>query len=56
MKVEDFSFNIVNSPDKANNKKANLILALSLVLGGMTGIFFALIRSAVRQGKLTQAI
>lgn len=25
MKVEDFSFNIVNSPDKANNKKANLI-------------------------------
>ena len=34
-----------------SNKKANLILALSLVLGGMIGAIFVLIRSAVRKRK-----
>lgn len=34
-----------------SNKKANLILALSVVLGGFIGMCFVLIRSAVRKRK-----
>jgi len=34
-----------------SNKKTILILALSLILGGMIGAIFVLIRSAVRKRK-----
>ena len=46
----------LNLAEVSSNNKTNLILALSLVLGGMTGTFFVLIRSAVHKRKLTQAI
>ena len=46
----------LNLAEVSSNNKTNLILALSLVLGGMTGTFFVLIRSAVHKRKLIQAI
>ena len=39
----------LNLAEVTSNKKTNLILALALVLGGMLGIIFVLIRSAVRK-------
>jgi len=46
----------LNLAEVSSNNKTNLILALSMVLGGMSGIFIVLIRSAVHKRKLTQAI
>ena len=46
----------LNLAEVSSNNKTNLILALSLVLGGMTRTFFVLIRSAVHKRKPTQAI
>ena len=46
----------LNLAEVSSNNKTNLILALSLVLGGVIETFFVLIRSAVHKRKLTQAI
>jgi len=43
----------LNLAEVTSNKKTNLILALALVLGGMLGIIFVLIRSGVRKRNLT---
>jgi LPS O-antigen subunit length determinant protein (WzzB/FepE family) len=55
---EQLNFNfvsggIVTDPAPIKPKKA-LILALSVVLGGMLGVFAALIRGAIRKRKATQ--
>ena len=44
-------FNL-NLAEITSNKKTNLILALSMVLGGFIGMCFVLIRSAVRKRNL----
>ena len=48
-------FNL-NLAEITSNKKTNLILALSVVLGGFIGMCFVLIRSAVRKRNITHAI
>lgn len=42
------------APEKPIKPKKALILALSVVLGGMMGVFAALIRGAIRKRKATQ--
>ena len=44
-------FNL-NLAEITSNKKTNLVLALSVVLGGFIGMCFVLIRSAVRKRSL----
>ncbi|XAT60774.1 hypothetical protein GN278_08520 [Rhodobacteraceae bacterium Araon29] len=48
-------FNL-NLAEVTSEKKTNLILALSVVLGGFIGMCFVLIRSAVRKRKLNHVI
>ena len=48
-------FNL-NLAEITSNKKTNLILALSVVLGGFIGMCFVLVRSAVRKRNITHAI